>query len=86
MTLPDAGLAHGAGAVLTNWKKADDMKILEKAGSNNLRGHLLLVLMPVYPPCDCSQIAVFLLSSNLMKRQQIVSRISLCRRLRYSRI
>ena len=41
MTLPDVRLAHGAGAVLTNWKKADDMKILEKAGSNKLRGYLL---------------------------------------------
>ena len=27
--------------VLTNWKKADNMKILEKAGSNKLRGYLL---------------------------------------------
>ncbi len=35
--------------------------------------------------CDCSQIAAFLLSCNLRKRQ-IVSKKSLCRRLRYSRI
>jgi len=41
MILPEAGPAHGTGAVLTNWKKADDMKILEKAGSNHLRGLLL---------------------------------------------
>ena len=41
MILPEAELAHGSGAVLTNWKKADDMKILEKAGSNKLRGYLL---------------------------------------------
>ena len=45
MILPEAGLAHGAGAVLTNWKKADDMKILEKAGSNELR-----YLLDVFPP------------------------------------
>ena len=31
------------------------------------------VLIPVYPPCDCSQIAAFLLSCNLRKRQQIAS-------------
>ena len=31
------------GAVLTNWKKSDDMKTLEKAGSNALRGILLSV-------------------------------------------
>lgn len=43
MILPEAGPAHGAGAVLTNWKKADDMKILEKAGSNHLRALLLEV-------------------------------------------
>ena len=41
MIRPESGPAHGAGAVLTNWKKADDMKILEKAGSNKLRGYLL---------------------------------------------
>jgi len=32
-------------------------------------------LIPVYPPCDCSRIAVFLLSCNLRKQQQIVSRV-----------
>ena len=31
--------------------------------------------VPIYPPCDCGHIAVFLLSSNLRKRQQIVSTI-----------
>ena len=41
MTLSDAGPAHGARSVLTNWKKADDMKILEKDGSIKLRGYLL---------------------------------------------
>ena len=36
-----AGLAHGAGAFLTNWKKADDMEGLQKGGSNELRGLIL---------------------------------------------
>ena len=40
-----AGLAHGAGAFLTNWKKADDMEGLQKAGSNELRG----LILDVYP-------------------------------------
>ena len=29
------------------------------------------MLITVYPPCDCSQIAVFLLSSNLRKRNKL---------------
>ena len=29
MIRPEAGLAHGTEAVLTNWKKADGMKILD---------------------------------------------------------
>ena len=36
---------------------------------------MFLLLIPVYPPCDCSRIALFLLSCNLRKRQQIASRI-----------
>ncbi len=38
---PEPGPAHGAGAVLTNWKKSDDMKTMDKASSNALRGILL---------------------------------------------
>ena len=41
MILPDPGPAHRAGAVLTQWKKSDDMKTLEKGGSIALRGKLL---------------------------------------------
>ena len=41
MICPDPGPAHGAGAVLTNWKKSDDMKTLEKTGKITLRGILL---------------------------------------------
>lgn len=44
MIRPDPGPAHGAGAVLTNWKKSDEMKILEKAGSNLLRTTILDVV------------------------------------------
>ena len=43
MIRPVPGPAHGAGAVLTQWKKSDDMKTLEKAGSIALRGILLSV-------------------------------------------
>ena len=35
-----AGLAHGAGAALANWKKADDMENLQKVGRNLLRAEL----------------------------------------------
>jgi hypothetical protein len=45
MIRPVPGPAHGAGAVLTQWKKSDDMKNLEKAGSIALRG-ILLGLFP----------------------------------------
>ena len=41
MIRPDPGPAHGAGAVLTKWKKSDDMKTLQKTGSIALRGKLL---------------------------------------------
>jgi hypothetical protein len=41
MIRPDPGPAHGAGAVLTNWKKSDDMKTMEKTGKITLRGILL---------------------------------------------
>ena len=30
MIHPEAGPAHGAGAVLTNWKKSDEMKSLRR--------------------------------------------------------
>ena len=40
MIRPDPGPAHGAGAVLTNWKKSDDMKTMEKTGKITLRGIL----------------------------------------------
>ena len=35
------GPAHGTGAVLTQWTKADDMNTLQKTGSIALRGKLL---------------------------------------------
>jgi len=44
MIRPEPGPAHGAGSVLTNWKKSDEMKILEKAGSNLLRTTVLDVV------------------------------------------
>ncbi len=41
MIRPDPGPAHGTGAVLTQWKKSDDMKTMEKTGKIALRGILL---------------------------------------------
>ncbi len=40
MIRPPAGPAHGVGAALTNWKKADDMENLQKVGRNELRAEL----------------------------------------------
>ena len=40
MIRPPAGPAHGVGAALTNWKKADDMEYLQKVGRNELRAEL----------------------------------------------
>ena len=45
MIRPVPGPAYEAGAGLTQWKKSDDMKTLEKAGSIALRG-ILLSLIP----------------------------------------
>ncbi len=41
MIRPEPGPAHAAGAVLTQWKKSDNMKTLEKGGSIALCGILL---------------------------------------------